>query len=129
VSTSAGTPPEPVDGRPPAPPAGRKDLRDSLWGRALILGVLLLFTLLVSKTCASNRDDITQQEAVDIAIENASFTPCEEEICRQVRFLNQGVPPVGYWGVVLSERIDADGQPNRTESFLINASTGEVSKE
>jgi len=129
VSTSAGTPPEPSDGRPPATPAGRKDLRDGLWGRALILGVLLLFTLLVSKTCASNRDDITQQEAVEIAIENASFTPCPEEICRQVRFLNQGVPPVGYWGVVLSERIDAQGQPNRTESFLINASTGDVSKE
>jgi hypothetical protein len=129
VSTSAGTTPEPSDGRPPATPVGGKDLRDSLWGRALILGVLLLFTLLVSKTCASNRDDITQQEAVEIAVENASFTPCPEEICRQVRFLNQGVPPVGYWGVVLSERIDAEGQPNRTESFLINASTGEVSKE
>jgi hypothetical protein len=91
--------------------------------------VLLLFTLLVSKTCASNRDDITQQEAVALAIENASFTPCPEEICRQVRFLQQGVPPVGYWGVVLSERIDANGQPNRTESFLVNASTGQVSKE
>ena len=129
MSTSAGTPPEPSDGRPPAAPAGRKDLRDSLWGRALILGVLLLFTLLVSRTCASNNDDITQQEAVEIAIENASFTPCPEEICRQVRFLNQGVPPVGYWGVVLSERIDAQGQPNRTESFLVNAATGEVSRE
>jgi hypothetical protein len=129
VSTSAGTPPEPSDGRPPAEPAARRDLRDSLWGRALLLGVLLLFTLLVSKTCASNRDDISQQEAVDLAIAEASFTPCEREICRQVRFLNQGVPPVGYWGVVLSEKIDADGQPNRTESFLVNASTGDVEKQ
>lgn len=129
MSTSAGTPPEPSDGRPPAEPAARRDLRDSLWGRALLLGVLLLFTLLVSKTCASNRDDISQQEAVDLAIAEASFTPCEREICRQVRFLNQGVPPVGYWGVVLSEKIDADGQPNRTESFLVNASTGDVEKQ
>ena len=127
MSTSAG-PPEPGNGRPPAEPTPRKDLRDSLWGRALILGVLLVFTLLVSKTCASNRDDITQQEAVDIAIENASFVPCEREICRQVRFLQQGVPPVGYWGVVLSEMVDAQGQPNRTESFLVNATTGAVSK-
>ena len=129
MSTSAGTPPEPSDGRPPAEPAARRDLRDSLWGRALLLGVLLLLTLLVSKTCASNRDDISQQEAVDLAIAEASFTPCEREICRQVRFLNQGVPPVGYWGVVLSEKIDADGQPNRTESFLVNASTGDVEKQ
>jgi hypothetical protein len=110
-------------------PAPRKDLRDSLWGRALILGVLLLFTLVVSKTCASNRDDISQEEAVEIAIANASFTPCAEEVCRQVRFLNQGVPPIGYWGVVLSEKIDAEGQPTRTESFLVNASTGDVSKQ
>jgi hypothetical protein len=129
VSTSAGTPPEPSDGRPPAAAAPRKDLRDSLWGRALILGVLLLFTLLVSRTCASNSDEITQQEAVDLAIAEASFTPCEPQICRQVRFLNQGAPPVGYWGVVLSEEIDADGQPNRTESFLVNATTGEVEKQ
>jgi hypothetical protein len=129
VSTSAGTPPEPDNRQPPAEATPRKDLRDSLWGRALILGVLLVFTLLVSKTCASNRDDITQQEAVDIAIENASFVPCEREICRQVRYLNQGIPPVGYWGVVLSERVDAQGQPTRTESFLVNASTGAVSRE
>jgi hypothetical protein len=129
VSTSAGTPPEPDNGRPPAAPTSGRDLRDSLWGRALILGVLLVFTLLVSKTCASNRDEITQQEAVDIAVENASFVPCEREICRQVRFLNQGIPPVGYWGVVLSEMIDAQGQPNRTESFLVNAATGAVEKQ
>jgi len=129
VSTSAGTPPEPSDGRPPAAATPRKDLRDSLWGRALILGVLLLFTLLVSKTCASNRDDISQQEAVDLAIAEASFVPCEREICRQVRFLNQGIPPVGYWGVVLSEEVDAEGEPNRTESFLVNASTGDVEKQ
>ena len=129
MSTSAGTPPEPDNGRPPAAPTSGRDLRDSLWGRALILGVLLVFTLLVSKTCASNRDEITQQEAVDIAVENASFVPCEREICRQVRFLNQGIPPVGYWGVVLSEMIDAQGQPNRTESFLVNAATGAVEKQ
>ena len=129
MSTSAGTPPEPDNGRPPAAPTSGRDLRDSLWGRALILGALLVFTLLVSKTCASNRDEITQQEAVDIAVENASFVPCEREICRQVRFLNQGIPPVGYWGVVLSEMIDAQGQPNRTESFLVNAATGAVEKQ
>ena len=129
MSTSAGTPPEPDNGPPPGSSTSGKDLRDSLWGRALILGVLLVFTLLVSKTCASNRDDITQQEAVDIAIENASFVPCEPQICRQVRYLNQGIPPVGYWGVALSEEVDANGQPNRTESFLVNATTGDVEKQ
>jgi hypothetical protein len=128
VSTSAGTPPEPGNGPPPAQPAARRDLRDSLWGRALILGVLLLFTFFVSKSCGAGRDEISQQEAVDIAVEAASFTPCEAEICRQVRYLNQGVPPTGYWGVVLSEQI-VDGRPTRTESFLVNASSGTVTKE
>jgi hypothetical protein len=127
VSTSAGTP-EPGNGRPPAEPTPRKDLRDSLWGRALILGVLLVFTLAVSRTCASNSGDITQQEAVDLAIANASFTPCPETLCRQVRFLQQGIPPVGFWAVVLSEHINAQGRPDRTESFLVNATTGMISR-
>jgi hypothetical protein len=128
VSTSAGAPPEPGNGRPAAEPAPRRDLRDSLWGRALILGVLLLFTLVVSKTCASNRDEISSQEAVELAMEQASFVPCPETRCRQVRHVPQGIPPVDYWGVVLSEELDAQGQPTRTESFLVNASTGEVSR-
>ncbi len=84
--------------------------------------------LIASRSCASRDDDISQTEAVELAIENASFKPCAEEICQQVRFLQQGVPPVGYWGVVLSEEIDAEGQPTRVESFLVNAETGQVTK-
>jgi hypothetical protein len=94
----------------------------------VILVALLAVAFLVSKSCGSSGNDISQQEAVDLAIEHASFVPCEREICRQVRFLNQGVPPIGYWGVVLSENVNAQGRPNRTESFLVNAATGEVTK-
>ncbi len=119
---------EPGNGRPPDEAKPRRDLRDGLWGKALILGVLLVFTLLVSKTCASNPDEVTQQEAVEIAVEAASFEPCEQQICRQVRYLNQGLPPVGFWGVVLSESI-VNGRPTRTESFLVNAESGAVSKQ
>lgn len=90
--------------------------------------MLLVFTMLVSKTCGSANDEISQQEAVDLAIAEASFTPCEPEICRQVRYLQQGVPPSGFWGVVLSEEI-VDGRPTRTESFLVNATTGAVTQE
>jgi hypothetical protein len=94
----------------------------------LILGVLLTATFFVSRSCGSSNNDISQQQAVDIAIENASFVPCEATVCRQVRFLQQGVPPTGYWGVVLSEEVDAQGKPNRTESFLVNATSGAVTK-
>jgi hypothetical protein len=99
-----------------------------VWGRVVILVALLVVALLVSKSCASNASEISQQEAIELAVEHASFTPCEREICRQVRYLNQGVPPAGYWGVVLSETVDAKGTPSRTESFLVNASTGEVTR-
>lgn len=127
MSTDAGTSPESGNGAPPPGPGERRDLRDSLWGKALILGILLVFTLAVSRTCGSGRDEVTQEEAVEIAVENASFTPCARQICRQVRFVNRGVPPTGYWAVVLSEEVDAQGQPNRIESFLVNASTGDLS--
>ena len=34
----------------------------------------------------------------------------------------------GYWGVVLSDELDSDGEPNRTESFLIDVQTGEAAR-
>jgi hypothetical protein len=83
---------------------------------------------LVSRSCASNSGDVTQQEAVDLAIQHASFVPCEREVCRQVRYLNQGIPPVGFWAVVLSESVSVQGKASRTESFLVNATTGEVTR-
>jgi len=126
VSTNAT--PEPDNGRRTAEPAPRRDPRDSTWGRIAILLCLLALAVVVSRSCASNSGDISQQEAVDLAIEHASFTPCEREICRQVRYLNQGVPPVGYWAVVLSETVNAQGEPSKTESFLVNKSTGDVTR-
>lgn len=116
------------NGPPPAVRPARRDLRDSLWGKLLILAFVLLVALLASRSCASNADEVTQDEAVELAIGKASFEPCAEEVCRQVRYVQQGIPPVGYWGVVLSEEIDAQGRPTRTESFLVNATTGDVSR-
>ena len=39
-----------------------------------------------------------------------------------------GIPVRGYWGVVLSDKIDSDGEPNRTESFLVDVQTGEAAR-
>ena len=127
MSTSAGTP-EPDNGRPEAAPTPRRDLRDSIWGRIAILAALLVVALLVSRSCASTDHPVSQQEAVDLAIKHASFTPCKQDICRQVRYLNQGIPVTGYWGVVLAPSVDAQGRPSRTESFLVNATTGDVTR-
>ena len=88
--------------------------------RPLLLGVVLLVALIASRSCANRDDDISQAEAVELAIENASFTPVRGgDLPAGALPAAQGVPPVGYWGVVLSEEIDADGQPTRVESFLV----------
>ena len=63
-----------------------------------------------------------------IALEHASFEPCRQQICRQIRFLQRGVPPVGYWAIVFSKSIDANGDPTQIESFLVNARSGAVSR-
>jgi hypothetical protein len=128
VSTSAGTPPEPDNGRPPSAAERQKDLRDSLWGRALILGVLLILTTIVAKTCGAHEDEITQEEAVAIAIENASFVPCDETGCVVVRALNQGIPARLVWVVGLAESLGPDGKPLRHENFEVDTATGEVTR-
>ena len=93
-----------------------------------MLGVVLLAALVVARTCGSNEIDVSQEEAVAIAIEHASFEPCEEDLCVQVRYVPRGVPVRGYWGIVLAEEIRPDGEPTRVESFLVNVETGEITR-
>jgi hypothetical protein len=90
--------------------------------------VLLALTLLVARTCGSHQDSVTQEEAVDIALENASFAPCEETGCVVVRALNQGIPARLVWIVGLAESLGPDGKPLRHENFEIDAATGEVTR-
>jgi len=48
--------------------------------------------------------------------------------CVQIRYVPRGIPVRGYWGVVLSETLDSDGEPSRIESFLIDVQTGEAAR-
>ena len=89
---------------------------------------MLLAALLVARTCGSNDKEISQEDAVAIAREQAAFTPCSEPTCVQVRYVPRGIPIQGYWGVVLADKLDAEGRPNRIESFLVNVETGAVSR-
>jgi hypothetical protein len=125
LSTGAGTP-KASDGRPPRPP--RRGLRDSFLGKLALLGLVLLVALFATRTCAGAGRDVSSEEAIEIAKANASFEPCSDVRCAQAQFLQRGIPPRPYWGVVLSEELDEDGQPTRIESFLIDASTGAVSR-
>ena len=106
----------------------RRGLRDHPLGKLLLFALVLLAALVVARTCGSNDKEISQEKAIEIAKENASFEPCPQVQCVQIRYVPRGIPVQGYWGVVLSDELDADGQPNRTETFLINVSTGDVSR-
>jgi hypothetical protein len=127
ASTDAGTPAA-GDGRPPAEPKSRRGLRDSVLGRIVLLALVLGLALIAARTCASAGREITYEEAIEIAKENASFEPCSDVRCEQARFIQRGIPPRAYWGVVLSKKLDARGQPTKIESFLVDAATGAVSR-
>ena len=94
----------------------------------MLLALVLAAALVVARTCGSNNREISQDEAIEIAKENASFEPCPQLQCVQIRYVPRGIPVRGYWGVVLSDTLDSDGQPNRIESFLIDVQTGEAAR-
>ena len=108
ASTDAGTPAA-GNGGPPSEPEGDEE-RDGGEG-------------------ASAGREITYEEAIEIAKENASFEPCSDVRCAQARFIQRGIPPRAYWGVVLYKELDEQGQPTgEYESFLVDAATGAVSR-
>ena len=109
------------------PPEPRRGLRDSTRGRILLLGLALLAALVVARTCGSTEKNVSQEEAIEIASERAGFEPCAAEPCRQIRYVQRGIPVRAYWAVVLSDELDPEGQPNRIASYLIDVTTGDVS--
>ncbi len=120
MSTSAGTPAKPGNGRPPTEPEPRRDLRDRRWGRVLILVAVLLLAFVVTKSCARQQNEISQDEAVAIAKEHVDFVPDDY----QVRYIPQSIPPVYFWAVSLYTL--ENGRPAHVEVVLVNATTGAV---
>lgn len=45
-----------------------------------------------------------------------------------MRAVQRGIPPRLVWIVGLAEELDADGEPLRAESVIVDAATGEVSR-
>ena len=125
ASIDAGTP-EPGNERPSPEPAPHRGLRDRPLGKVLLLGLVLAAAFVVARTCGSTQQNVTQEEAIEIAKENAAFEPCPEQQCVQIRYIQRNIPIQGYWAVVLSDELDAEGQPNRIESFLVDVVTGDV---
>jgi hypothetical protein len=88
------------------------------------IAVVLLAAVLISRGCGSEGRDITSDQAVELAMEEATFEPDRH----QVRFLQQGIPPHPYWGVSFYD-VGPGGRPTKVEVYLVDATTGEVTRQ
>jgi hypothetical protein len=89
---------------------------------------VLLAALVSTRTCGAANRNVDKDEAIEIAKEHATFEPCADQRCVQVRYVQRGIPVRAYWGVVLSEKLNEQGRPNRVESFLVSVATGDVTR-
>jgi hypothetical protein len=89
---------------------------------------VLLAAIVSARTCGASDQNISATEAVELAREQASFEPCPEIQCAQRRFVQRGIPPRAFWLVGLAAELDAEGRPTKTESFLVDVTTGEVTR-
>jgi Peptidase propeptide and YPEB domain len=103
-----------------AQPAKPRDVRDRPLFRIAAIVVVLLAAFLATKSCARRADEVSQSEAIAIAKAQVDFTPDKV----QIRYVPQGLPPVYYWAVSLYTL--RNGQPNRVQVVLVNATTGAV---
>jgi hypothetical protein len=94
----------------------------------VLLALVLLAALAVAQTCGSSQQEISQDEAVQLATERAGFEPCDETGCVVVRALRQGIPSRLYWLVGLAKAVDADGEQVGTKTYLVDVATGEVTR-
>jgi len=99
----------------------QRDPRDSWLVRAAVLLAVLAVAFLYVRGCQANSRPITMDDAVEIAREEVSFTPDRH----QVRFIQQGIPARGYWGVSFVDD-GPNGVPAQVEVYLVDAKTGDV---
>jgi hypothetical protein len=93
----------------------------------LLLLLVLVAAAAVARTCGSQNQTVSRDEAIAIATETVGFEPCAQPICVQIRFLQRGIPIRGYWLVGLAREVDAQGEPVGARSVLIDVQTGDVS--
>ena len=103
-------------------------MRDSALGKLLLLAAVLGVALFSARTCGSSQREIDADEAVELARAEVSFEPCPEMRCERRQFVQRGIPPRPFWVVGFVEAYDAEGNPIRTESFLVDAETGDVTR-
>lgn len=99
----------------------RRGLRDTPWGKALILVVILVAAVLVARSCGKTDPKVSQDQAVEIARAEVPFEPNDVVI----RFQKRGLTQDEYWLVGLGIK-NADGTYERATNVLVDANSGEV---
>jgi hypothetical protein len=83
---------------------------------------VLLLALVVSRGCASTADEISKEEAIEIARREVSYEPDRT----QVRLVRRGVPQSrSFWAVSLAT-VDSRGALDRVTVVLVDARTRAV---
>jgi hypothetical protein len=100
--------------------ARSRDLRDRPLGRIALIVAVLAFAFLSARACQSS-NEISSERAVELARAEVSFSPDRS----QVRLVQRGIPPRGFWAVSLYE-VGSDGRPTTAAVFLVDRKTGEI---
>jgi hypothetical protein len=104
----------------------RRGLRERPLGKLLLLVLVLVAAFAVARTCGSANQNVSKEEAIEIATRNVGFEPCRQSGCVVIRALRRGIPSRLYWLVGLADELDAEGQQVRARTVLIDVETGEV---
>ena len=100
--------------------APERSFRDRPLGRIALLLAVLILAFGVSRSCGSVGDEVSQDEAIEIAREQVDFEPDHE----QVRLFKKGAKSIPYWGVSLYK--GSRTRPTRCRVVQVDARTGEV---
>ena len=104
----------------PTDAARSRDPRDRALGRVALIAAVLVVAFLSARACQSS-NNVSSERAVELARAEATFTPDRT----QVRLVQRGIPPRGYWAVSLYD-VDANGRPTRATIFLVDRKTGTI---
>lgn len=108
---------------PPTDDSSRRGLRDTPWGKAGLLLLVLALAFVVARTCGSSKpEEVTQEEAIEIAREAVDYEP-DRVLVRVVR---RGVPARSYWAVSL-QRLEGT-EIDRLTVVVVDGTTGEIAE-
>ena len=98
-----------------------RGLSDRPVGKILLLAAVLAAAFLVSKSCGSSENSVSQARAKEIARAAIDFEPDRVGI----RYLKRGLQSRGYWAVSLS-RENGAGELVQTTVVVVDGETGRI---